>query len=441
MLIRKKDALFIVDPSTGAPASLDKAKINLSGWTFSLKPREEFDQMYREAWRLMRDYFYDTKMHGTDWKSIRSRFQPLADRATTRAELNDAIAHMVGELSALHHFVRGGDQRSGDDTVRPGMLGALLRRDDAAGGFVIERIYQSDPDEPARTSPLARPDVNAKAGEVITHINGQPVLLASDPAELLRNQTGRQVLLTLSNASNVTRQVIVKPMSPDEDDDLRYHEWEYTRRLQTEQASPDIGYLHLRAMGSENMAEFAKGYFPVFDRKGLIIDVRHNRGGNIDSWILSRLLRKAWFFWQPRVGEPYWNMQYAFRGHVVVLCNERTASDGEAFAEGVKRLGIGTVIGTRTWGGEIWLSSSNVLVDNGIATASEIGVYGPEGTWLIEGHGVEPDIVIDNEPRQTFDGKDGQLEAAIEFLKKKIAEEPIDVPPAPPHPDKSFRPR
>jgi tricorn protease len=134
-------------------------------------------------------------------------------------------------------------------------------------------------------------------------------------------------------------------------------------------------------------------------------------------------------------------MQYAFRGHVVVLCNERTASDGEAFAEGVKRLGIGTVIGTRTWGGEIWLSSSNVLVDNGIATASEIGVYGPEGTWLIEGHGVEPDIVIDNEPRQTFDGKDGQLEAAIEFLKKKIAEEPIDVPPAPPHPDKSFRPR
>jgi tricorn protease len=178
----------------------------------------------------------------------------------------------------------------------------------------------------------------------------------------------------------------------------------------------------------------------VFNRKGLIIDVRHNRGGNIDSWVLSRLLRKAWFYWQPRVGQPYWNMQYAFRGHIVVLCNERTASDGEAFSEGIKRLNIGKVIGTRTWGGEIWLSSSNVLVDRGIATAAENGVYGPEGIWLIEGHGVEPDIVIDNLPHATFEGKDMQLQTAIEYLKQKIKDEPVEVPMAPKHPDKAFRP-
>jgi tricorn protease len=141
-------------------------------------------------------------------------------------------------------------------------------------------------------------------------------------------------------------------------------------------------------------------------------------------------MRKAWFYWQPRVGKPFWNMQYAFRGHVVVLMDERTASDGEAFAEGFRRLGLGKLIGTRTWGGEIWLSSSNVLVDRGIATAAELGVYGPEGQWLIEGHGVDPDVVVDNLPRATFDGKDEQLDAAIRHLEQLIRDQPVkDLPP------------
>jgi tricorn protease len=166
--------------------------------------------------------------------------------------------------------------------------------------------------------------------------------------------------------------------------------------------------------------------------------VRHNRGGNIDSWILEKLLRKAWFYWQPRVGDPTWNMQYAFRGHVVVLCNEFTASDGEAFAEGFRRLGLGKIIGTRTWGGEIWLSASNVLVDRGIATAAETGVFGPEGEWLIEGHGVDPDIVVDNLPHGTFKGQDAQLEAAIQFLQDEIARKPIPVPSAPRYPIKTL---
>ncbi|HMQ17053.1 MAG TPA: S41 family peptidase, partial [Phycisphaerae bacterium] len=198
--------------------------------------------------------------------------------------------------------------------------------------------------------------------------------------------------------------------------------------------------VHLRAMGGDNFTEWAKGYYPVFTRKGLIIDVRHNRGGNIDSWILSRLLRKVWFYWNQHAGRsPTWNMQQAFRGHMVVLCNERTASDGEAFSEGFKRLGLGKIIGTRTWGGEIWLSSSNFLVDGGIATSAEYGVFGPEGEWLIEGHGVEPDIVVDNLPHATFKGGDEQLKAAIRHLQQRIAEEPVELPPVPPTPNKSFR--
>jgi tricorn protease len=167
------------------------------------------------------------------------------------------------------------------------------------------------------------------------------------------------------------------------------------------------------------------------------VDVRYNRGGNIDSWILEKLMRKAWFYWKPRVGATYANMQYAFRGHAVVLCNHRTASDGEAFSEGFRRLGLGKVIGTRTWGGEIWLSSSNVLVDKGIATAAEDGVYGPEGAWLIEGHGVDPDIVVDDLPRATFDGDDAQLKAAVDELMRAIAADPRPIPKAPPYPDKS----
>ena len=236
-----------------------------------------------------------------------------------------------------------------------------------------------------------------------------------------------------------SRDVIVTPVSMGEAANIRYNDWEVSRRrIVEEKSARSIGYVHLRAMGTPNIAEFAKGFYPAFNRDGLIIDVRRNNGGNIDSWVLSRLLRKAWMYWNQHEGRaPSWNMQYAFRGHVVVICDAFTASDGEAFAEGFKRLGLGKVIGQRTWGGEIWLSSSNILVDNGIASAAEFGVFGPEGTWLVEGHGVEPDIAVDNPPHATFKGEDDQLNAAIEHLKQLIKEKPVDLQPVPAFPDKS----
>lgn len=441
ILLRKRAGLFIIDASAGANADLAKAALPLTNWTFPIVPREEWRQMFIEAWRLERDYFYDTQMHGTDWPAILQRYLPLVDRVSTRAELSDLISQMVAELSALHTFVRGGDERSGPDNIAPASLGAVLHADPAAGGYRVAHIYQADPDYPERVSPLARPGVDVAVGDLIEKVDHRPALSAPDLGLLLRHRAGKQVLLTVRPAAGGdSRHVVVTPISMGSEEDLRYHEWEHTRRLAVEAADPSLGYLHLRAMGADNMNEFARGFYPVFNRKGLIIDVRHNRGGNIDSWVLSRLLRKAWFFWQPRVGDPFWNMQLAFRGHIVVLCNERTASDGEAFAEGIRRLNIGTVLGTRTWGGEIWLSSSNFLVDGGIASASEIGVYGPEGQWLIEGHGVDPDIVVDNLPHQTFKGKDAQLDAAIALLQQKLRDQPVEVPPAPPHPDKSWGP-
>jgi tricorn protease len=417
-------------------ATLTDARVDLRGWTFPIDVRDDWRQIFVDAWRLERDYFYDPNMHGVDWDAQLAKYLPLVDRITTRDELSDLIGWFVGELSALHTSVRGGDLRAGDDNVRVAGLGARLTRDSDAGGYRIEYIYQSDPDYPDEMSPLADPTLGIRAGDVITAVNGAAVLDAPDIGALLRNQEGRQVLLTVRSGT-ASRDVIVVPTA--NEFGLRYADWEYTRRLAVdEKGEGKIGYVHLRNMGGDDITTWYRDFYPVFDRQGLIVDVRHNGGGNIDAFILEKLLRKAWMYWKGRVGEPSWNMHYAFRGHVVVLVDQRTSSDGEAFADGFRRLGLGVVIGMRTWGGEIWLSSSNTLTDRGLARAPMTGVYGPEGEWLIEQVGVIPDIEVDNLPHATFNGSDAQLDTAVDHLLKKIAEDPRSVPPPPAHPNRRF---
>ena len=192
-------------------------------------------------------------------------------------------------------------------------------------------------------------------------------------------------------------------------------------------------------MGANDIARWTRDYYPVFDREGLVIDVRNNNGGNIDSWILGKLLRRHWFYWQPRVGRPFGNMPFAFRGRMCVLVNERTVSDGEAFAEGFRRLGLGKVVGNRTLGGEIWLSADNFLVDRGIATAAESGVFGLEEAWIIEQHGVDPDVTVENLPRATFDGADAQLESAVRLLLDDLQKNPLPKITTPKYPVKAVR--
>jgi tricorn protease len=441
LMVRKENSFYVfeVDLEELDELDLKENEVDLKSWVFPIDVRDDFRQLYIDAWRLERDYFWDPNMHGVDWDAMRDKYLPLVDRITTRRELNDLIGELVGELSALHVSVRGGDLRRGPDQITVATLGARLERDESAGGYRIDYIYKSDPDFPDELSPLADPDLNIREGDIIVGINGQKTLLARHPNILLRNQAGHQVLISIkSGDSGKVRHVVVTPIGNEYN--LRYSDWEYTRRLKVDKDSDgEIGYVHLRAMGGSNITEWYRNFYPVFKRKGLIIDVRHNDGGNIDSFILEKLLRKAWFYWKPRVGEPSWNMQYAFRGHMVVLCNEETASDGEAFAEGFRRLGLGKVIGTRTWGGEIWLSSNNRLTDRGLARAPQDGVYGPEREWLIEGHGVDPDMVVDNLPHETFNGKDSQLEAAIAYLQEQIRLHPVDIPEPPPYPDKSFK--
>lgn len=447
MLVRnavdgKPGEFYILDVAAKAPSAalLAKDKVDMSQWALMTDPRAEFRTMFLDSWRLERDYFYDRHMNGVNWAEMRDRYLPLVDRVTDRDELNDVISQMVGELSALHMFVFGGDARKPADDVKLASFGAVLRRDQKAGGLIVQHIYLHDPDLPDQAPPLARPDSVVHEGEVILSIDGVNTLSVPDERVLVRGKAGRKVLLQVKSAGGKAREVLVTPVSTEEDFNLRYNEWEYSRRLKVDSASHGtIGYVHLRAMGPDDIAHWARDYYPVYNRQGLIIDVRHNHGGNIDSWLLGQLLRKAWFYWQPRIGDPIWNMQYAFRGHIVIMCDQLTASDGEAFTEGAKRLGLGKVIGMRTWGGEIWLSADDFLADQGIATAAEVGVYGPEGKWLIEGHGVDPDIVVDDLPHATFEGSDAQLEAALRILEQEIRDDPRPVPKAPPYPDKSFR--
>jgi len=234
--------------------------------------------------------------------------------------------------------------------------------------------------------------------------------------------------------------LITVPVSPSANSERLYNAWEWkTEQLAEKLASEaeiSVGYVHLRSMsGSEAEDAFTRGFFPNYHKQGFILDVRHNLGGNIDSWVLDVLQRKPWMYWQSRDFDPEnggigWDEQYAFRGHLIVLVDEKTSSDGEGVSRGISELGLGKLIGTRTWGGGIWLSSDNTLVDGGIATAPEIGDYNEKfGFGMgIENMGLEPDIVVDNDPREAYSGKDKQLERAIEELKKWIEQEPVVVP-------------
>ncbi len=438
LLIRDKNGIVVLN-ADGSKPDAKKNTVDLAKWAFTIDPVEDWKQMFTDAWRMERDYFYDRDMHGVNWQEVYEMYRPLVDRVTDRYELDDLLAQMISELSALHMFVYGGDKRTSSDNISNGYLGATLTRSEGRGGYVIDHIFRSDPDFPSDLSPLARPDLKINEGDVITAINGINTLSMPHLNELLVNKADVQVRLKLKNSKGESYDEVVKPMNANAYSGLRYSEWEYTRRLEVQKISDNkIGYLHLRAMGGGDFDEFVKNFYPAIGKEGLIIDVRHNRGGNIDSWILEKLMRKAWFYWAPRVGKSTPNMQYAFTGHLVVLMDENTASDGEAFSEGFRRLGLGKLIGTRTWGGEIWLSSGNRLVDNGIATAAETGVYSPEGEWLIEGWGVEPDIKVDNLPHESFNGKDSQLEAGVTHLLKLIKEKPVITPPVPRYPDKSF---
>lgn len=436
LLIKWKDQgfgdLFIVDAADKAPADTGQQQVRIADWILSITPQQEWQQMFVDAWRMHRDFSFDPNMRGVDWDTVRKRYEVLLPRVTDRAELDDLLGQMTSELGILHSQVRGAEFRKDPDAAVFASLGATLEA--VSGGMQIQHIYRAEPELPSERGPLQQPGVDVRAGDIITAINGVTVQNAAEVAEQLHNQAGQQVLLDLRRGQATMKQVVV-PVAADRDATLRYNDWvQQTRDAVSRVGGGRIGYLHLRAMGPNDIASFARDFYANYDRDGLIIDVRRNRGGNIDSWIIEKLLRRTWAFWQTDLSSPYWNMQQTFRGHLVVLIDPFTYSDGETFAAGIKSLGLGPLIGQRTAGAGIWLSDRNALSDNGVARVAESGQFRADGEWLIEGNGVSPDMVVENLPNESFNGRDRQLEAALDYLDQKLKDQPIQKPEARPIP-------
>lgn len=415
--------LLLVSAGEKLPADLTEARVNAHQWQLAINPQQEWRQMFRDAWLMHRDFLFDKGMRGLDWEATRLKYEPLLARVTDRYELDDIFAQMMGELNALHSQVRGGEYRTDQQSAEAASLGARLS--DSEHGVKIEHIYQTDAELPSNASPLAQPGVQLRAGDVITAINGQSISNLAMLTAALRNQAGKQVLLNATR-NKQTLKAVVTPVALNQDAQLRYQDWVNTNLQKVQQASDNtFGYLHLYAMTSSDIASFTREFYAQFQKEGLIIDVRRNRGGNIDSWIIEKLLRRAWSFWQPTHGAPYTNMQQAFRGHLVVLADPLTYSDGETFSAGIKALGLGPLIGQRTAGAGVWLSGRNQLADRGVARVAETPQFAVDGRYIIEGYGVTPDIEVVNMPYAAFNGEDAQLNRAISYLKQQQQDKPM----------------
>ncbi|MEQ1780466.1 MAG: S41 family peptidase [Hyphomonadaceae bacterium] len=420
-----KAKFLIVDPAEDFPKELDESTIRISDWRLSVDPREEWRQMALDAWRLHRDFAYDSSLRGVNWNAVRDRFVPLAERVGHRAELNDLLGQMSAELGILHSQIRAGETPLDRESGVPAFLGATF--EPAPGGLRIVSILNGERARPDTLGPLLKPGVGMQPGDIITAIDGAKVATAAVLDESLTQKAGQQVRIDfMRGAAQLSR--IVVPATRSEQMTLLYADWvQHNREAVAAASGGKVGYLHLRAMGGADAASFARDYFEHFDKEGLIIDVRGNRGGNIDSWIIGTLLRRVWAFWpSPNGSGPAsTNMQQTFRGHLAILIDEGTYSDGETFSAGVKALDIAPLIGVQTAGAGIWLSDRNPLIDGGQARVAENGQFGLDGRWLVEGRGVSPDILVENMPHAAYLGQDSQLEIALGYLRDKIAAEPV----------------
>jgi len=435
MLVQTPGNNFIVMDAGGTKIPEDEGKVDLSDWTIDVEPRAEWTQILREVWRLQRDFFYDPNMHGVDWSAVWTQYSALLPRISNRDELNDLIAEMLGELNCGHAYVGGGDMISARD-VPIGGLGADLEPT-PEGSWRIRKILRGDGwgDEPV--SPLAAPLASAKVGDYIVAIDGEPLKPGEDIYAHLVGRAGKEILLSLSEKpkSDGARDVPVRAL--DDESYLRYLDWVRDRREYVDSVSGGrIGYIHLPDMGIEGLTMWGRMYLPQCRKDALIMDVRYNRGGSVADMILAQLGNKVWALTKGRDDPVGRRFGTAFYGPMDAICNHETGSDGETFSEGFRRLGLGKVFGTRTWGGWVGIYGGRPLVDRGFNTIPQISGWGAfDGKWLIEGPGVYPDVEVVDEPAQIIRGRDPQLDAAIADLTKQLETWP-KLAPQPPYPKK-----
>jgi tricorn protease len=435
MLVSKDAGYYIIDlPKYSMEL---KENVSLSDMKIWIDQKAEWQEIFDESWRQMRDFFYDPDMHKVNWKEMKEKYSPLVQYVNHRADLTYIIGEMIGELSIGHAYVGGGDLP--DVTkINTGLLGAELSKDASTGYFKIDKILKGENWTTNAKSPLTEVGVDINEGEYIIEVNGQSTKDVKDIYELLVNTAGKQVELTVNKTATETgsRKQIVVPI--DDEAELYYYNWVQENIKKVNEATKgEVGYIHIPDMSVEGLNEFVKHFYPQLSKKAIIIDDRGNGGGNVSPMIIERLMREVALMGMSRNTTPEKTPEAVLYGPKVCLIDNYSASDGDLFPYQFKKLGIGKLIGMRTWGGVTGIRGTLPLMDGGYLLKPEFGHYSSDSSsWIIEGYGVDPDIVIDNDPAKEYSGEDEQLNAAIKQILEELKTYK-ELPEVPDFPDKS----
>ena len=433
LLVREGRSFRLLDVG-GGPAKT----LSLAGLTVDRVPTEEWAQIFDEVWRRFRDFFYAPNMHGYDWEALRDQYRPLLAHVGHRSDLNYVMSEMVAELNVSHAYVTGGDYEV-PDRPRAALLGARFELDEDAGRYRIARIFEGQNEEPRYRSPLTEIGVGVGEGDYLFAIQGRELTPATNPFQLLREAGRGPLELTVGSSADrgEARNVLVDPISSE--DALIYLAWtERSRRIVAERGGGRIGYLHIPDMSADGIREWIKWYYGQLRAEALVVDVRSNGGGNVSPMIIERLRRETLMLDFERNRDSVdTSPGGVFHGYLACVIDEDTASDGDQFAYQFRRAGLGPIVGKRSWGGVVGIYGRAPLIDGGAVNVPEAGSADPEGNWVIEGYGVEPDIEVTNLPRDILDGRDPQLEKAVDLLLEKLAEDPRTLPGRPADPIKT----
>ncbi len=394
-------------------------------------PRAEWRQIFNEVWRLERDFFYDPNMHGVDWKGLRDRYGKLIENCVTRWDVNFVIGELIAELSASHTY-RGGGDTDEAPTRDVGYLGIDWEIADSA--YRIAKTITGAPWDSEVRSPLQVSGLKVKEGDYILAVNGTPLAISEDPWEAFEGLAGKTVELTVNSKPSLegAQKVIVKTLT--DETRLRNLAWIESNRKRVEEATKGrVGYLYVPSTGIDGQNELVRQFAAQYEKAGLIIDERFNDGGQIPDRFIELLDRKPLAFWAVRDGLNWQWPPFANFGPKVMLINGWSGSGGDAFPDYFRKANLGPLVGTRTWGGLIGLSGSPALIDGGSVTVPTFRMYDPEGKWFKEGHGVEPDIEVIDDPAQLAKGIDPQLERAIQEVLKALEKNPPVKPKQPPY--------
>ncbi len=432
IVYRQNDKVGITKAAPKAGAGDSVSLADLKVW---FDPRAEWRQIFDEAWRLERDFYYEPGMHGIDWAAIKQKYGRLVPYASCRQDLSFLVGEMIGELNTSHTYVSGGDQQRKFEYVDVGLLGADWELDQAANRYRLKKIY-SAPDWTSRTfPPLAGPGKDVRAGDYLIAVDGVEVTGARSIYSYFVGLVGDQVTLLLNERPERegAREVKTEPRAGEQT--LRYRDWvEHNRRVVHEASQGKLGYLHLPDTYLGSCREFPEYFYAQTQKQGLVIDGRFNGGGLDPDIFLQRLGKPLLTWWTRRYSQPQTTPAVVTRAHLALITNRQAGSGGDMLPMEFQMKKLGPVIGTRTWGGLVGVSMFISLIDGGSLTAPDYRIYDPEGRWIVENTGVTPDIEVDLSPAEMARGHDAQLMKAVEVLLRKIEEEPREPPQHEPFP-------